>query len=117
MNMEFSEIGKELGGLTAEQVLTLAKYGMDILNIAGIGLLSEGFVRLASKVLMSDDIDKDEYSDAIANMLQIAQRTNELNEQCMYEGKTPFGLTGVDFDNNRFSFGKAKNLSELKNIA
>ena len=115
--MEFSELRKELGGLTAEQVFNVAKYGMDILNIAGIGLLSEGLVALASKVLMSDEIDKDEYSDAIANMLQIAQRTNELNEQCMYEGKTPLGLVGVDFDNNRFNFGKAKKLSELKNIA
>lgn len=113
--MDFSEIGKEMGGLTAEQVLTLAKYGMDILSITGIGLLSEGFVKLASKVLMSEDIDNEEYGDTVSNMLRIAQRTNELNEQCMYEGKTPFGLTGVDFDNNRFGFGKVKNMSEIHN--
>ena len=113
--MDFSEIGKELGGLSAEQVFNLAKYGMDILNITGISLLSDGLVKLASQVLMSEDIDNSEYGDTVANMLQIAQRTNELNEQCMYEGKTPFGLTGVSFDNDRFGLGKVNNMSEVRN--
>lgn len=110
--MEFSEIGDKMGGLTAEQVLILARYGMDILSITGIGLLSDGLVRLASKVLMSEDIDNEEYGDVIADMLRIAQCTYELNEQCMNECKTPFGLT-VEFDNLRFGFGKVKNMSEI----
>ena len=38
--MEFLEIGEKLGGLTADQVYTLAMYGKDILNIAGIHLLA-----------------------------------------------------------------------------
>ena len=113
IDMEFSEIGDKMGGLTAEQVLILARYGMDILSITGIGLLSDGLVRLASKVLMSEDIDNEEYGDVIADMLRIAQCTYELNEQCMNECKTPFGLTGVEFDNLRFGFGKVKNMSEI----
>lgn len=71
--MEFSEIGEKLGGLTADQVYTLAMYGKDILDISGIHLLASNLVNLATAVLISDDIDTPSYKDEIAFLLQIAK--------------------------------------------
>lgn len=112
--MEFSEIGEKLGGLTADQVYTLAMYGKDILNIAGIHLLASNLVSLATAVLISDDIDTSSYKDEIAFLLQIAERTEELTDECWFQRKTPLGLTGIDFDNCRFKLGTVSELSEVE---
>lgn len=112
--MEFLEIGEKLGGLTADQVYTLAMYGKDILNIAGIHLLASNLVSLATAVLISDDIDTPSYKDEIVFLLQIVKRTEELTDECWYQRKTPLGLIGIDFDNCRFQLGAVSELSEIK---
>lgn len=112
--MEFSEIGEKLGGLTADQVFTLATYGKDILNIAGIHLMALNLVNIATAVLISDDIDAASYKDEISCLLQVAKRTEELTDECWYLRKTPLGLTGVDFDNCRFKLGAVNELSEVE---
>ncbi len=44
--MEFSEIGEKLGGLTADQVCELSKFGKDVLEHTGIIGLSSGLQNL-----------------------------------------------------------------------
>lgn len=112
--MEFKEIGEKLGGLTADQVYTLATYGKNILDIAGINLLVSGLIDIATAVLISDDTDTASYKEEIAFLLQIANMTERLIDQCWSERKTPLGLTGVRFDNDRFDLGSGSNLSEVK---
>ena len=112
--MEYSDLQQQFKGFTADQVCTLAKYGKDILNISGIHLLASSLVSLATAVLISDDIDTPTYKEEIAFLLQIAKITEELNDECWYQRKTPLGLTGIDFDNCRFKLGAVSELSEVE---
>ena len=112
--MEFSDLQQQFKGFTADQVCALATYGKDILDIAGINLLASGLIDIAAAVLISDDTDTASYKEEIAFLLQMANITGRLNDQCWYERKTPLGLTGVNFDNCRFDLGSASELSEVK---
>ena len=109
--MEFSEIGKELGGLTAEQVFELAKFGKDILSHVGIFGLSNGLLGLVKNAMNVDNFNLTENQSAIETLIYIASIANGLNEKCWGERKTPLGLTGVDTDN--FFFGM-KNSTKIE---
>ena len=111
--MEFTEIGEKLGGLTAEQVFELAKFGKDILSHAGIFGLSNGLLGLIKDIFNADDFILNENKSAVETLLHIADMANNLSEKCWGERKTPFGLTGVGADN--FFFG-LKNEINIKAI-
>ena len=83
--MEFTEIGEKLGGLTADQVFNLAEFGKKVLDHTGIVGLSSGIITA----------------------------TDELMEKCWGEKKTPFGLTGVQIDNDYFGLKKATDIQTL----
>ena len=97
--MEFSEIGKELGGLTAEQVLELARFGKGILEYAGIFSLPSVLLHLIKDAIDEDEIVLKENKTAISLLLHIVDMANDLSEKCWREHKTPYGLTGVKCDN------------------
>lgn len=111
--MEFSEIGEKLGGLTADQVFTLAEYGKDILGIAGIYPLTLHLTEFIAEVLVSE-INAEGYKYIMANILQIAKRTEELERKCWERKKTPLGLIGSKYDNLFFGLGNATELSDVK---
>lgn len=100
--MEFSEIGKELGGLTAEQVFELAKFGKGILDHSGIFGLSSGLLGLIKDIINADDSILDENKPTVETLLHIVDMANNLSEKCWGERKTPYGLTGVKGDNQYF---------------
>ena len=111
--MEFTEIGEKLGGLTAEQVFELAKFGKDILSHVGIFGLSNGLLDLVKNAMNADNFNLTENQSAIETLIYIASVANRLNEKCWGERKTPLGLIGVDTDN--FFFG-LKNETNIKAI-
>ena len=92
--MEFTEIGKELGGLNAQQVYELAKFGKDVLSKTGILFLLP--------------IEKNRY--AIACLLHIASAANTITEDCWDAKKTPLGMTGVSFDNEQYGLNEATDI-------
>lgn len=112
--MEFSDLQQQFKGFTAEQICNLATYGKDILDIAGIHLLSSNLVSLVTAIFASDDINTADHKEGLIILLQIAQTTEELTDECWYRHKTPLGLTGVGFDNCRFKLGQANELSDVK---
>ncbi len=111
--MEFSDLQQQFKGFTAEQVCNLATYGKDILDIAGIHLLPSNLISLVKAVLISDDIDTASYKGELTILLQIAEVTEKLTDECWCRHKTPLGLTGVDFDNCRFKLDQANELSDI----
>ncbi len=50
-------------------------------------------------MLNTDEFDIEENKLTIRSLLHIVELVNELNEQCWHEHKTPFGLTGIRYDN------------------
>ena len=111
--MEFSEIGKELGGLTADQVFELAKFGKDILSHVGLFGLSNGLLDLVRNAMNADNFNLTENQSAIETLIYIASVANRLNEKCWGDRKTPLGLTGVDTDNFFFGLKGETNIKVL----
>ena len=111
--MEFSEIGKELGGLTADQVFELAKFGKDILSHTGIIGLSLGLQNLIKDIINAEDWIFDENRSVIENLLHISVIANKLNEKCWGERKTPFGLTGLRTDNDYLGLKETTDIQAL----
>lgn len=107
--MEFSEIGEKLGGLDADQVLTLAEFGKGVLE-NGVWFLSTGFTSLVSEMMSEDQIDLDKNRYVIMTLLGIANQANELLNECWQQKKTILGLTGVVSDDERFCLKGAKNI-------
>ncbi len=90
--MEFSEIGEKLGGLTADQVCELAKFGKDVLEHTGIIGLSSRLQNLIKDIINAEDWVFDQNREIIENLLHISSTADKLNEKCWGERKTPFGL-------------------------
>ncbi len=111
--MEFSEIGEKLGGLTADQVFNLAEFGKKILDHTGIVGLSSGLQNLVKDIFNAEDWVFDENRNTIENLMCIIAATDELMEKCWGEKKTPFGLTGVQIDNDYFGLKKATDIQTL----
>ena len=111
--MEFSEIGEKLGGLTADQVFNLAGFGKKILDHTGIVGLSSGLQNLVKDIFNAEDWVFDENRNTIENLMCIIAATDELMEKCWGEKKTPFGLTGVQTDNDYFGLKKATDIQTL----
>ena len=89
--MEFSEIGEKLGGLTADQVCELAKFGKDVLEHTGIIGLSSGLQNLIKDIINAEDWVFDQNREIIENLLHISSTADKL-KKCWGERKTPFGL-------------------------
>lgn len=111
--MDFSEIGKELGGLTADQVFELAKFGKGILEYAGIFSLPSVLLHLIKDTIDEDEIVLKENKTAISLLLHIVDMTNDLSEKCWGERKTPYGLTGVKGDNQYFGLNNETNIKAI----
>lgn len=105
--MDFSEVSKELGGLNADQICELAKFGKNILETAGVVGLSSGIIGLVRNLLSAENFDLDGNKSIIETLLHIADEANELNEKCWNERKTMLGLTGVDSDDKYFGLNGA----------
>lgn len=114
--MEFSEIGKELGGLTADQVFELAKFGKDILSHTGIIGLSSGMQNLIKDIINAEDWIFDENRSVIENLLHISVIADKLNEKCWGERKTPFGLTGLRTDNDYLGLKETTDIQALQDM-
>lgn len=108
--MEFTEIGKELGGLNAQQVYELAKFSKDVLSKTGILFLQSEIMNIIKDILNSGDfpIEKNRY--AIACLLHIASAANTITEDCWDAKKTPLGMTGVSFDNEQYGLYEATDI-------
>jgi hypothetical protein len=111
--MEFSEIGEKLGGLTADQVCELAKFGKDVLEHTGIIGLSSGLLDLIKDILNAEDYVFDDNKPTIEYLLHIATSADKLNERCWGERKTPFGLTGLRTDNDYLGLKETTNIQAL----
>lgn len=111
--MEFSEIGEKLGGLTADQVCELAKFGKDVLEHTGIIGLSSGLLDLIKDILNAEDYVFDDNKPTIEHLLHIATSADKLNERCWGERKTPFGLTGLRTDNDYLGLKETTNIQAL----
>lgn len=105
--MDFSEVSKELGGLTADQVCELANFGKSVLETAGVVGLSSGIIGLVRSLLLAENFDLEENKSTIETLLHIANEANELNEKCWGERKTMLGLTGVNSDDEYFGLNGA----------
>ncbi len=114
--MEFSEIGEKLGGLTADQVFNLAGFGKKILDHTGIVGLSSGLQNLVKDIFNAEDWVFDENRNTIENLMCIIAATDELMEKCWGEKKTPFGLTGVQTDNDYFGLKKLLTFKHYKDM-
>lgn len=97
--MEFKDLATKFEGLTADQVGVLAEFGKDILDDAGIFCLPSRLLGLIQDILNIDEFDIEENRFTIRSLLHIVKLVNDLNMQCWFEHKTPFGLTGVKNDN------------------
>lgn len=111
--MEFSEIGEKLGGLTADQVCELAKFGKDVLEHTGIIGLSSGLQNLIKDIINAEDWVFDQNREIIENLLHISSTADKLNEKCWGERKAPFGLTGLRIDNDYFGLKETTNIQTL----
>ena len=97
--MEFKDLATKFEGLTADQVGVLAEFGKNILDDAGIFGLPSYLLGLIQDMLNTDEFDIEENRLTIRSLLHIVKLVNDLNMQCWFEHKTPFGLTGVKNDN------------------
>lgn len=97
--MEFKDLATKFEGLTADQVGVLAEFGKNILDDAGIFGLPSCLLGLIQDILNIDEFDIEENRFTIRSLLHIVKLVNDLNMQCWFEHKTPFGLTGIRNDN------------------
>lgn len=81
--MDFSEVSKELGGLNADQICELAKFGKNILETAGVVGLSSGIIGLVRNLLLAENFDLEDNKSIIETLLHIADEVNELNEKVL----------------------------------
>ena len=102
--MEFKDLATKFEGLTADQVGVLAEFGKDILNDAGIFCLPYCLLGLIQDMLDTDEFDLEMNRLTIRSLLHIVELVNNLNIQCWFEHKTPFGLTGIRNDNQYVGF-------------
>lgn len=110
--MDFSELSKKMGGLTAEQIFELATLGKGILNMYGSVDLASNLTNLVSHIITVDDFDK--Y--AIDAVLRISKMLSDLNAKCRGERKTMLGLTGVHMDNAIYGLGNAEKIEDINQV-
>jgi hypothetical protein len=111
--MDFSELSKKMGGLTAEQIFELATLGKGILNMYGSVDLASNLTNLVSHIITVDDFDIEENKYAIDAVLRISKMLSALNAKCWGERKTMLGLTGVHMDNAIYGLGNAEKIEDI----
>ena len=102
--MEFKDLATKFEGLTADQVGVLAKFGKDILEDVGIFCSPCCLLGLVQDMLNTEEFDIDKNRYTVSSLLRIAELADDLNMRCWHEYKTPFGLTGVKYDNQYVGF-------------
>jgi hypothetical protein len=102
--MEFKDLATKFEGLTADQVGVLAEFGKNILDDAGIFCLPYCLLSLIRDILKTEEFDFKRNRLTIDSLLHIVELVNELNMRCWGEQKTPFGLTGIRYDNQYVGF-------------
>ena len=102
--MEFKDLATKFEGLTADQVGVLAEFGKNILDDAGIFGLPSYLLGLIQDMLKTEEFDLERNRLTIDSLLHIVELVNELNMRCWGEQKTPFGLTGIRYDNQYVGF-------------
>lgn len=113
IDMEFSEIGEKLGGLTADQVCVLAEFGKEVLSHTGIIGLSSGLQNLIKDIINAENWIFDQNREIVENLLHISAIADGLNEKCWGERKTPFGLTGLRTDNDYLGLKETTDIQAL----
>ena len=102
--MEFKDLATKFEGLTADQVGVLAEFGKNILDDAGIFCSPYCLLSLIRDILKTEEFDFERNRFTIRSLLHIVKLVNDLNMQCWFEHKTPFGLTGIRYDNQYVGF-------------
>lgn len=108
--MEFKDLATKFEGLTADQVCVLAEFGKDILDDTGIFCLPSCLLGLIQDMLKTEEFDFEGNRFTIRSLLHIVELVNDLNERCWGEQKTPFGLTGIRYDNQYVGFKDETNI-------
>ena len=80
------------------------EFGKNILDDAGIFGLPSYLLGLIQDMLNTDEFDIEENRLTIRSLLHIVELANDLNMRCWGEQKTPFGLTGIRYDNQYVGF-------------
>ncbi len=116
IDMDFSEVSKKLGGLTADQIFELATLGKGILNMYSSIDLASSLTNLVSFIITDDDFDIEDNKYAIDAILRISKMLSDLNAKCWGERKTMLGLTGVHMDNATYGLGNAEKIEDINRV-
>lgn len=98
--MEFKDLATKFEGLTADQVGVLAEFSKELFKDSDMFYLSKSLVGLTEHIFNLEDFDFEKHGYTISSLLHIVGLIENLNEQCWNERKTPFGLTGINENND-----------------
>ena len=104
-NERFLRLWSEVNSNTIVQNATsykdIDKYGQSSRKFCGLPSYLLGLIQ---DMLNTDEFDIEENRLTIRSLLHIVELANDLNMRCWGEQKTPFGLTGIRYDNQYVGF-------------